>query len=417
MSQQTTTPIFSNRQPLGPLHTTVIKVLGLGGGGCNAINRMIEQNVSGIEFIAANTDIQALQQSKAQKRILLGSRATRGLGAGGNPEIGEQAARESAAEIAEALSGADMVFLTCSLGGGTGTGAIGVAAEIAQKSGAVTIAIVTTPFTFEGSRRSKNANFGIAKLRRHCNTLVTVPNDRLLSCLPRNIQFSVALRCADEVLRHGVLGIVELITRPGLINVDFANVRALMQHAGGALLTIGKGTGPNKTLLAVKNALQHKLLDVSEIGNASGLLVYFKGGDDLAILDISAAMEQLRQITQPNAEIVWGACIDSRWQGNCQVILLATGVGSSPIQEWLPQQAKPESTPTNKPVPEAAVEQSSVGNIVARETVVAARPEPATLAPKPNTPARDWSTLNSEASTLDVPAFLRRRQAQAAVVD
>src|SRR5574341_1087160 len=231
--------------------STVIKVLGLGGGGQNAIDRMIEFGIHGVEFIAANTDHQALSKSISPNKLLLGQRTRRGLGAGGDPSNGEMAAEESTEAIRQALHGADMVFLTAGLGGGTGTGSIPVAARIAREIGAITVAIVTSPFTFEGSKRLRNAQAGIARLRQHCQSLIVVPNDKLLAIAERHVTFEDALRVADEVLRQGVQGMAELVTRPSLINVDFANVCALMQMPGGAFLAMGTGKGANKTVDAV----------------------------------------------------------------------------------------------------------------------------------------------------------------------
>ena len=226
----------------------VFKILGLGGGGSNAVNRLIELGLQDVEYIAANTDIQALKQSLAPKKIQLGPHLTRGFGAGGNPKVGEAAAEESYRELAAALAGADMVFLTAGMGGGTGTGSISVAARVARALGAVTVAVVTTPFSFEVGRRQQNAREGLARLQPHTDTLITVPNDRLLQIAPRNLTLDLAFHLADDVLRQGIQGIAELITQPGLINVDFAHIRQVMQMGGGALMSIGIGEGENKAL-------------------------------------------------------------------------------------------------------------------------------------------------------------------------
>ncbi len=270
-------------RPAMLVHNPVIKVLGLGGGGSNAVNRMIELGLSGVDFIAANTDHQALQSSLAPVKIHLGPKATRGLGAGGNPAVGKAAAEESARQIAAALQGADMVFLTAGMGGGTGTGSIGVAAQIARHLGAVTIAVVTTPFSFEMGRRQKNANEGLMLLRPHTDTLISIPNDRLLHVAPRNLPLEVAFRLADDVLRQAVQGITEIITTPGMINVDFANVRHLMKLGGGSLLSIGQGQGENKAIKAIDQAIHHPLLDFSSLENAAGILINFTCGEDLSL--------------------------------------------------------------------------------------------------------------------------------------
>jgi len=317
----------------------VVKVLGLGGGGSNAINRMIELGLEGVDFIAANTDGQALASSLAPVRIQLGPRVTRGLGAGGDPKIGAAAAMESSRELARALVGADMVFLTAGMGGGTGTGAAPVAAEIARENGAVVIAIVTVPFAFEMTRRMRNASEGIRQLQPHTHTLITVPNDRLLQIVPRELSLEVAFRLADDVLRQGVQGLSELITRPGLINVDFAHVRELMQRGGGALMSIGLGEGHRMAHTAVRQALRHPLLEVDSLEQASGVLVHFTGGDDLTLFDIGEAVEDLRQSFSPEVDLIFGATTEPGMSGRAQAILIVTGIGARPIETAPPADA------------------------------------------------------------------------------
>jgi cell division protein FtsZ len=380
---------------------TVIKVIGLGGGGSNAVNRMIELGLEGVEFIAANTDAQALTQSLAPTRIQLGPRLTRGLGAGGKPEVGEAAADESRPELKAACAGADMVFLTAGLGGGTGTGAIPIAAEVAQACGALSIAIVTTPFSFEASRRQRNAEGGLVKLRPHAHTLITVPNDKLLPLLGRNTPFDLSLRVADEVLRQGVQGIAELIGKPGLINVDFAHVRSLMKMAGNAMLAIGQGRGDDKAAEAVRQALKMPLLEVNSITTASGLLVHFTGGEDLCLYEVSRAVEEIT-CAAPQAEVVFGATIDPLMNGRAQVILVATGLGNAPA---------PEATHTTEeaiPTPFVAtpiVEEPHLAEALFNQALVAPNPlaQPWVVADTPLPAAND---LNN----LDVPAFLRKRR-------
>ena len=311
----------------------VLKVLGLGGGGCNAIERMMELDLRGIEFIAANTDAQALKNNPAPTKILLGPQTTRGLGSGGDPARGRAAAEESRKEIAAALSGADMVFLTAGMGGGTGTGAISVAAEIARSQGAVTIGIVTTPFAFEMGRRQKNANEGLARLREHTHTLVAIPNDRLLFVAPRNLPMDVAFRLADDVLRQAVQGITELVTEPGLINVDFAHIRRLILLGGGALMAIGQGQGEGKTLQALEQALHHPLMDTVSLANAKGVIANFTGGSDLSLFDVQSALTGLQEQTGSQTEIVFGVINDERMEGRVQVILMITGLGSLTLEE------------------------------------------------------------------------------------
>src|SRR5574340_1289501 len=249
----------------------VLKVIGLGGGGSNAVNRMIELGLSGVDFIAANTDAQMLKTSLAPTKIQLGAKLTRGLGAGGNPSIGEAAAEESYRELNQALAGADMVFLTAGMGGGTGTRAIAIAARVARSLGAVTVAVVTTPFMFEIGKRQANAREGLARLRPYVDTLITIPNDRLLKVAPRDLPLEMAFRLADDVLRQGIQGISELITQPGLINVDFSHVRNMMLNGGGSLLAIGTGEGENKARQALENALHHPMLETISLENATGI--------------------------------------------------------------------------------------------------------------------------------------------------
>lgn len=309
-----------------------IKVLGLGGGGSNAVNRMIELGLHSVEFIAANTDAQALASSLAPTRLQLGPQVTRGLGAGGDPTIGSAAAMESCREIARALEGADMVFITAGMGGGTGTGAAPVAAEIATELGALVIAIVTMPFRFEMGIRSQNANEGINKLRPHTHTLIAVPNDRLLQIAPQGLSLEIAFRLADDVLRQGVQGMAELVTRTGLINVDFANVRQLLSRGGGALMSIGLGEGDGKASNAIHQALHHPLLEIGSLDQASGVLVHFTGGEDLSLSEISDAVEELRTSMNPSADLILGATHEDTMIARTQVILIITGLGGTPLQ-------------------------------------------------------------------------------------
>jgi len=313
----------------------VLKVIGLGGGGCNAVARMIELGLSGVEFIAANTDLQALNENPAKTKILLGPQTTRGFGAGGDPNYGRIAARESREELAAAIEGADMVFLTAGMGGGTGTGAIPVTAEIAQSLGAVTIAVVTTPFSFEMGRRQKNANEGLQELKEHTHTLVSIPNDRLLYVAPKDLPLDMAFRLADDVLRQAVQGIAELITEPGLINVDFAHVRRLMMLGGGALMSIGQGQGENKTRSALDQALHHPLLETTSLIDAAGVIANFTGGEDLSLLEVQDALQDLQKETGPNTEIVMGVTNDNRMDGRVQVILMVTGIKAITLEQAL----------------------------------------------------------------------------------
>jgi cell division protein FtsZ len=317
-----------------------IKVLGLGGGGSNAVNRMIELGLHGVEFIAANTDAQALASSLAPTRLQLGPQVTRGLGAGGDPNIGAAAAMESTAKIMEVLEDADMVFITAGMGGGTGTGAAPLAAELATEAGALVIAIVTMPFGFEMGRRSQNALEGIRKLRPHTHTLITVPNDRLLQIAPKDLSLEIAFRLADDVLRQGVQGMAELVMRTGLINVDFANVRQLLSHGGGALMSIGLGEGIGKASKAVHQALHHPLLEIDSLEQANGLLVHFTGGEDLSLGEISEAVEELNTSMNPAGELILGATHEGTMFGRTQVILIITGLGGSPLKASTKQETQ-----------------------------------------------------------------------------
>jgi cell division protein FtsZ len=320
-----------------------VKVIGLGGGGSNAINRMIELGIANVDFIAANTDRQALASSLAPTKLQLGPRVTRGLGAGGDPKVGAAAAMESSRQIANALKDADMVFITAGMGGGTGTGAAHVTAEIAREQGAVVVAVVTLPFSFEMSRRSQNASEGVRLLQPHAHTLITVPNDKLLEIVPRELSLEVAFRVADDVLRQGIQGISELVTRPGLINVDFAHVRRLMVHGGGAYMAIGLAEGENKASAAIDQALQHPLLHLDSLDQASGVLVHFTGGEDLTLFEISDAITDLRKILSPDTDVIMGATTDTDMNGRTQVILIVTGLGARPVAAMTIEKHRPRS--------------------------------------------------------------------------
>lgn len=363
------TPL-TTRQP-------ILKIIGLGGGGSNAVNRMIELDLKGAEFIAANTDMQALQQSLAPKKICLGPRTTRGLGAGGNPAVGEAAAEESFPALCEALRGADMVFLTAGMGGGTGTGSIAVAARAARTVGAVTVAVVTMPFSFEIGRRQRNAREGLAKLQPHADTLITVPNDQLLKIAPQNLPLDLAFRMADDVLRQGVQGISELITQPGLINVDFAHIRQVMQMGGGSMLSIGIGEGNSKALKAVEHALNHPLLDSISVDSATGIVANFTGGSDLTFMELMEAMTYLQEKTHGRADIIPGVIADDRMRDRAQVILIITGLGATPL-------VTSQSPAMRVSTPEASHAASSVPQAVSEHEEMAA-------------------------VDLDLPAFMRRR--------
>src|SRR5512145_125267 len=318
------------------IHKPVLKVLGLGGGGSNAVNRMIELGLEGMEFIVANTDRQALKASLAPTKIQLGPRLTRGLGAGGKPGVGQSAAEESFRELAYALRGADMVFLTAGMGGGSGTGSIPIAAKIARTLGAVTIAIVTTPFSFELGVRQRNANEGLAKLSPHTDTLIAIPNDGLVQLAPRSLPLDLGFRMADDVLRQAVQGITELIVETGMINVDFAHIRHVMKLGGGALMCIGHGEGESKAIKAVLQALRHPLMGDISIENARGILVNFTASDDLTLFEVEEALANLQRQAGSQAEIVMGMTHDERLQDRAQAIVIVTGLGAPSLEQTLP---------------------------------------------------------------------------------
>ena len=308
-------------------YLAVIKVVGIGGGGVNAVNRMIEVGLKGVEFIAINTDAQALLMSDADVKLDVGRELTRGLGAGAQPDVGRQAAEDHREEIEEVLKGADMVFVTAGEGGGTGTGGAPVVASIARKLGALTIGVVTRPFSFEGKRRAVQAESGIEELRNECDTLIVIPNDRLLQLGDRNVSVMDAFRTADQVLLSGVQGITDLITTPGLINLDFADVKSVMSGAGSALMGIGSARGDNRALLAAEQAIASPLLEASMEG-AHGVLLSISGGSDLGLFEINEAASLVSDAAHPDANIIFGAVIDDALGDEVRVTVIAAGFDS-----------------------------------------------------------------------------------------
>lgn len=301
-----------------------IKVVGVGGGGSNAVNRMISAGLRGVEFIAVNTDAQALALSNADKKIHIGAKLTKGLGAGGDPEIGRQAAEEGREDLTEALEGADMVFVTAGMGGGTGTGGAPIVAHIGRELGALTIGVVTRPFGFEGRRRALAAQEGIQTLRQRVNTVITIPNDRLLQVVDKTATVVEAFRVADDILRQGVQGIADLITVPGLINLDFADVRTVMAEAGSALIGIGVANGDGRAVKAAQAAIASLLLEASMEG-ARGVLMNITGGTDLALVEVSEAAQVVQKAADPDANIIFGAVIDDQVDGEVRITVIATG--------------------------------------------------------------------------------------------
>ncbi|MFK8185617.1 MAG: cell division protein FtsZ [Phormidesmis sp.] len=307
-----------------PSSVAKIKVIGVGGGGCNAVNRMIDSGLAGIEFWTVNTDAQALTYSGTTNTMQLGQKLTRGLGAGGNPSIGQKAAEESRDEIFQAVEGSDLVFITAGMGGGTGTGAAPVVAEAAKEAGALTVGVVTRPFTFEGRRRTSQAESGIAALQASVDTLIIIPNDKLLSVISEQTPVQEAFRVADDILRQGVQGISDIITISGLVNVDFADVRAVMADAGSALMGIGVGSGKSRAREAAIAATSSPLLETS-IDGAGGVVFNITGGSDLTLHEVNQAAEIIYEAVDPNANIIFGAVIDDRLQGEIRITVIATG--------------------------------------------------------------------------------------------
>lgn len=310
-------------------HKAMIKVIGCGGGGNNTINRIAEVGIIGTETIAINTDAQDLLYTTADKKILIGREATQGLGAGANPKVGEDSARESETEIKQTIAGADMIFITCGLGGGTGTGAAPVVAEIAKKQGALTVGIVTIPFQMEGGRRYENAMQGLEKMEQMVDTLIVIPNDKLLELAP-DLPLHTAFKVADEILTNAVKGIAELVTKAGLVNLDFADIRAVMGNGGVALIGVGESTTENRAMEAVEKAIHNPLLDV-DITGSSGALINVSGGSDMTLTEAREVVEAISSRLDDDARIIWGAQISEDLEGSIRVMLIVTGVQSNQI--------------------------------------------------------------------------------------
>ena len=325
-----------------PSQTARIEVIGVGGGGSNAVNRMIQSDLQGVGYRVLNTDAQALLQSAAQQRIQLGQKLTRGLGAGGNPMIGQKAAEESRNELLQSLEGADLVFIAAGMGGGTGTGAAPIVAEVAKECGALTVGIVTKPFSFEGRKRQRQAEEGIARLAEHVDTLIVIPNDRLREAIA-GAPLQEAFRAADDVLRMGVKGITDIITKPGLVNVDFADVRSVMAEAGTALLGIGVGSGRSRATEAAQAAMTSPLLESARIDGAKGCVINISGGRDMTLEDMTTASEVIYDVVDPDANIIVGAVVDDSLEGEIHVTVIATGFESG--GSYRPERSSGFSTP------------------------------------------------------------------------
>ncbi len=369
-----------------------MKVVGIGGGGGNAVNRMIDENLQGVDFISVNTDAQALTRSKASHKIQIGKRLTRGLGAGARPEIGRQAIEEDRAEVLEALQGADMVFVTCGMGGGTGTGAAPIIAELAREVSALTVGIVTRPFQFEGKKRTLQAEMGIAEMRKNVDTMIVVPNERLLAIVGKGTQFLEALKKADEVLLHATQGISRLITTTGIINVDFADVRTVMQNGGAALMGTGFGRGENRALEAAQQAISSPLLDNVSITGASAVLLNIVGGDDLTLGEATTISEIVHEAVGEDAEIIFGAGNDPAMQGEIRVTVIATGFDRQ-REETRPSGVI--SFPGRRPRPAAPEE---------RPAAAAPTPPPTQVRP-----LRQQPPPGADVPDMEIPTFIRRQ--------
>ena len=370
-----------------------IKVVGVGGGGCNAVDRMIDEGLSSIEFIAINTDAQALLRSSAPTRVRIGDNSTRGLGAGGDPKVGRIAAEESADDLYEVLKGSDMVFVTAGLGGGTGTGAAPIVAQIAKEIGALTIGVVTRPFTFEGSHRAKAAETGAVKLKEHADTLIVIPNDRLLQIVDKRSGLQEAFRIADDVLRQGIQGISELITIPGLINLDFADVRTIMSEGGAALMAVGQATGEDRARIAAEQAISSQLLDVT-INGAHGILFNVTGGNSLSLFEVNEAAAIIKETAHQDVNLIFGAVIDESMDEDLRITVIATGFDQ------------------NNPPNYQDIEHSQIFGTSRRPGQILSTSDFQHKGQGKNTGSADNNEFPTLINTddLDVPAFLRKRQ-------
>lgn len=355
-----------------------IKVVGVGGGGSNAVNRMIEEGLAGIEFVAVNTDAQALLLSDASMRVRIGDKLTRGLGAGGDPEVGQKAAEESADELYEVLKGSDMVFIAAGIGGGTGTGAAPVVAQIAKEIGALTIGVVTRPFTFEGAKRAQAAEAGINQLKEQVDTLIVIPNDRLLQIADKKASLHDAFKVADDVLRQGIQGISELITIPGLINLDFADVRTIMSEGGAALMAVGRASGEDRARAAAEQAISSQLLDIT-IDGARGILFNVTGGQDLSLFEVNQAAAIIKETAHPDVNLIFGAVIDPNMADELRVTVIATGFERSTTARRTVRRARSRTEARSKASGQEAI------------------------------PAEAFQPQTIDVNNLDIPAFLRRR--------
>lgn len=385
-----------------------IKVVGVGGGGCNAVNRMIDEGIQGVEFVTVNTDAQALLLSKATHKVRIGEKLTRGLGAGGNPEVGRKSAEESSEALYAILKGSDMVFVTAGMGGGTGTGAAPVVAQIAKECGALTIGVVTRPFTFEGSRRMQSAEGGLEMFKEHADTLIAIPNDRLLQLADKRASLQDSFRLADDVLRQGIQGISELITVPGLINLDFADVKTIMSEGGAALMAVGRASGDERARNAAEQAISSQLLDIT-IDGARGVLFNVTGGPNMTLFEVNQAAAIIRETAHPDVNMIFGAVIDPDMGDDIRITVIATGFERSGLprrtlerpaaapRTETSQQRPAMQQPAQRPVEVSVGAAGSSSNIPAQQQGQGpANPE--------------FKPQNTYQEDLDIPTFLRNRR-------
>ena len=369
--------------------SSLIRVVGVGGAGSNAVDRMIKEGIAGVEFIALNTDSQALMRCQAKRSIRLGDKTTRGLGAGGDPVLGERAAEESLDDLYTLLKGSDMVFVTAGMGGGTGTGATPIVSKVAREQGALTIGVVTRPFTFEGAQRARAAEEGIDKLKEHVDTLIVIPNDKLLEMADKHSSLLESFGMADDVLRQGIQGISELITVPGLINLDFADVKSIMSVGGAALMAVGQGSGEDRARTAAEQALSSRLLDVT-IDGARGILFNVTGGNDLTLYEIDQAATIIRETAHPEVNMIFGAVIDENMEDQVRITVIATGF------EYTIPTIRQMTQRRNRPLPK--------GRPVREQSDISA--ERRAAAQEPATQPRSAFRVDD----LDIPTFIRKRE-------
>jgi len=394
-----------------PVETFVrIKVAGVGGSGGHGISRMIDTKIKGVEFVAINTDAQDLHHNRASEKVHIGKNLTKGLGSGMNPDVGRQAAEENRDEIQEVLKGCDMVFVTCGLGGGTGTGAAPIVAETAKELGALTVAVVTKPFSFEGAQRRAIAEEGLANLRERVDTLITIPNDKLLQIIDKKTSLINAFKIVDDVLRQGVQGISDLITKPGIVNVDFADVRAIMNNSGSALMGIGIGTGENRAAEAARAAINSPLLELS-IDGAKGVLFNVSGSADLTMLEINEAANIITEAIDPNAKVIFGAVVDdSLKKGEVQITVVATGFDEERVSESIVERMSRQANTSTKAA-DKELEDDLKDTFPAREESRMIIEEK--VPPKIQRPSilnqKDKLSPDEEDDELEIPAFIRRK--------